>query len=37
MRHRIWHFQVGGMGLVAGAVIRRICGEMDIEVIDMGC
>jgi len=36
MRHRIWHFQVGGMGL-AGAVIRRICGEMDIEVIDMGC
>ena len=26
---------VGDMELVAGAVIRRICDEMDIEVIDM--
>ena len=26
---------VGDMALVAGAVIRRICEEMDIEVIDM--
>ena len=26
---------VGDMALVGGAVIRRICEEMDIEVIDM--
>ena len=26
---------VGDMALAAGAVIRRICEEMDIEVIDM--